>query len=146
MANERNPRERNPRDKKPTSKKPSSKKANPNKTRDLIIRLVVFGVLGIFAVLVLLDVQKQSQYNKTGQKWMTMFDEAKNKNPMDTDLPVESLRKEIVGSPTETQEGKQLIFTWSGLFRSNKITVELDPINKAQVQEIRGPARAAAAE
>jgi hypothetical protein len=115
----------------------AKEKPTGNKTRDLIIRIVIFGALGVVLVLAVLDYRIKQQATNTGAAWRELLKEA-NENDV-ARLHVEALQEGIEGSPVLSENQGQNVYTWKGTFREYVIKVEHDNrLNKA-VQEITGP-------
>lgn len=115
----------------------SPAKAAGNKTRDWIIRIVIFGALGVILVLAVLDYQAKTQATETGAAWRGLLSEANEKHA--SDLPLEKLKDSMKGSPEITENTGQNVYTWKGPFRSYAITVNYDSRSPAKaVDDIDG--------
>lgn len=105
-----------------------NKKLNKNKSRDWMIRIAIFGLLGVVLVLALLDYQTKNQAIETSQAWMKMVDDSKADEDKAFVL-VKDLQDNIRGTPEVVKEkaddGKtHLVYTWKGIFRKYVVTVE----------------------
>jgi hypothetical protein len=106
-----------------------------SKTRDWVIRGVIFGVLAVVLVLAFLDYQKKTQATETGVAWRELLSAAN-----EDDLPLEKLEGSIQGSPEVAESKGQNVYTWKGQFRSYVITVNYDDRFAAKtVDDIEGP-------
>jgi len=118
-------------------------KASANKTRDWIIRIAVFGVLGVVLVLALLDYRAKQQATATSTAWSELLKEANEEN--NGILQVKTLEENMQGTPvrTEKENGPQdtdLIYRWDGTFRDYVVTVKAtSPSDAANVNTIEGP-------
>lgn len=109
-----------------------------NKTRDWIVRIVIFSVLGVILIMAILDYQAKTQATETGIAWRKLLTEANEKGA--SDLPLAKLNDSIKGSPEVTENQGQNVYTWEGQFRSYAITVHYDVRSAAKaVDEIEGP-------
>lgn len=118
------------------------KKSSGNKSRDWIIRIVIFGVLGVVLILAALDFRAKSQATETSEVWVEMLNDA-NENKAGV-LPIQDLEEGIVGSPEVTKEeagsnGTNHVYTWNGIFREYKVTVTTNSGTKySSVNRIEG--------
>jgi hypothetical protein len=115
----------------------AKQKAGANKTRDLIIRVVVFGTLAVVLVLAYMDYRVKQQATQTGKAWRDLLTEA-NANHA-ADLPVDKLKESMQGSPEVSEKDHQNVYTWKGSFRSYAIRVNYDRSLVKAVTDIEGP-------
>ncbi len=106
-----------------------NKKNSGSKTRDWIIRGVIFGVLGVVLVLALLDNRAKQQAEATSTAFDELLKDA-NENSAGI-LLVETLKDSIVGSPERTVnniafQDIDLIYNWKGIFREYKVIVNVN--------------------
>jgi hypothetical protein len=113
-----------------------------NKTRDWIIRSVVFGALGVVLVLAVLDYQAKTQAQDTSDAWDKLLNEANAENA--SDVPLEKLKDGMKGSPEVTESQGQNVYTWKGPFRKYVVTVTYDPQTPSKsVDSIEGIGKSA---
>ncbi len=106
-----------------------------SKTRDWVIRTVIFGALGVVLVLAVLDYQKKTEATETGVAWRDLLSAANEE-----DLPLAQLQDSIQGSPEVAESKGQNVYTWKGQFRSYVIKVNFDARFPAKtVDDIEGP-------
>jgi len=118
--------------------------------RDLVIRIAIFGVLGVVLVLALLDFRAKNQATKTATAWNALLDEA-NENSAGV-LHVDKLPAAIVGSPEKTTKTDvlgltQLVYTWNGTLRYYKVfVIASSEDDTGTIEEIKGPTTSDSAE
>lgn len=112
----------------------NDKKKGGNKTRDWVIRIVIFGVLGVVLILAVLDYRAKQQATETGETWLETFKADKQKDF--PNLTVDELEKDMQGSPEKDEAEEKNVYTWKGIFREYVITVKHDGGNKKLVLEI----------
>lgn len=115
----------------------AQQKPSGNKTRDWIIRIVIFATLGVVLGLAYMDYRTKKQAEQTGMAWREMLKDA-NADDI-AQLPLEKLREGMHGSPEVTEKSQQNVYTWNGTFRDYVITVSYDKGGSKPVQEISGP-------
>ena len=113
-----------------------------NKTRDWIIRIVIFGALGVVLVLALLDYQAKTQATETGEAWRNLLTESNEGG--DSELPLDTLKDSMKGSPEVSETKGQNVYTWKGQFREYAITVSYDArFPEKPITSIEGPGESA---
>lgn len=108
-----------------------------SKTRDWILRIVIFGTLAVVLALAIMDFQVKKQAEQTGIAWREQLKQA-NASEF-ARLPLEKLAESIQGTPELTENEKQNIYTWNGTFRKYVITVSYFDYSGKPVDEISGP-------
>ncbi|MCA9069369.1 MAG: hypothetical protein KDA84_10620 [Planctomycetaceae bacterium] len=104
------------------------KRTSGNKTQDWIIRIVIFGVLGIALIIGAIEFRAKRQAVNTSQAWLKMVDESETSEDK-AFVMVKDLKDSIEGSPEvakkTAENGKtHLVYTWKGVFGEYVATVE----------------------
>jgi hypothetical protein len=126
--------------------KKSTKVAAPNAAvRDWIIRGIVFGVLGNFLVLALLNFRVRQQASSTAEAWRFAL-RAKGE---DGDLTRSELRKIPINGSPEIASVKSEVrsmdanlvdtYTWKGTLQTFKVKVSFGLGEDPAVEQIEGP-------
>ena len=144
----------NPTTENPTTDTPIQPEPKKRKTRDLVVRIAVWGTLAVAAVLVLIEYQQKNAAEAT----VTALRDAttvSDNDTVDRELRLSQVGKLIRGNPKKVSQerprgmqGPPLVdtYTWTGLFRTYQVEITYGlPKDDPSVLNVLGPAEMAAA-